>query len=283
MAEIGLIAEATVPQGMMASVTIGEDVDGDGDYEHEVTQPLRDGKFVYVLEGFGVHEESNWGGNIALGRDDENYNYTIADNPDPPAISSFQIILPGGPESGELDPNAILWKFREVDYFFNQMKNGDHNNLPFNLGGYLNAIYSINEVIPFEWDDWSDTQAQTELHKLILNLRHQHVHLGKPARGSIKPPLTQSIKWDFGDPSKIVRGEYIFDVHPSIIEEYVQPEDLIQPADQDKNVNGSPFARIVPVVPICEIYTTLLFSFLSDWFDNMDSSEYEFHVKALLS
>lgn len=283
MAEIGLICNASVPPGMMVSVTIQEDVDNDGDYEHEVTQRLQDGTFVYVLEGFETSEESSWGSKVEMGRDDENYDYTIDDEPNPPRISSIKIILPGGPESGDLDPNAIIWKFREVDYFYNLMEEGPHDHLPFHLGGYLNAIYSIHEVLPIDWHDWAETEPEIELHKLMLKLRHQHVHLRKPSRGSIKPPLTQSIKWDFGDPSKVVRGEYIFDVSPSIIEEYVQLEDLIEPADQNKTVNDSRFARIVPVVPLCEIYTTLLFNFLSDWFDNMDSSEYKFHVNSLLS
>ena len=283
MAEIGLICEATVPPGMMASVTISEDVNGDGDPEFEATQRLRDGTFVYVLEGFEASEESSWGSGISMGRDDETYNYTTADDPDPPAVSSIQIILPGGPESGELDPNAIIWKFREVDYFFDQLNRGQNDQLPFNLGGYLNAIYSIDEVIPVKWEVWADTEGQIELHNLMLDLRHQHVHLRRPARGSIKPPLTQSLKWDFGEPSKIVRGQYIFDVHPTIIEEYVPPEDLIEPADQDKTVKDSAFARIVPIVPICRIYTRLLFQFLSDWFDDLDSSNYDFHIKSLLS
>ena len=112
MAKIGLICEATVPPGMMASVTIGEDTDGDGNYEYEDTQKLKDGTYIYVLEGFEGSEESNWGNKIGLGRDDENYDYTINDDPEPPGISSIQLILPGGPESGELDPNAIIWKFR---------------------------------------------------------------------------------------------------------------------------------------------------------------------------
>jgi hypothetical protein len=204
MAKIGLICEATVPPGMMASVTIAEDTDVDGNYEYEDTQKLKDGTYIYVLEGFEGSEESNWGNRIGLGRDDENYDYTINDDPEPPGISSIQLILPGVPESGELDPNAIIWKFREVDYFFSRMENGASENIPFNLGGYLSAIYSIDEVIPANWDDWAATEGQIELHNLILELRHQHTHLRKPARGSIKPPVTQSIKWDFGDPSKIV-------------------------------------------------------------------------------
>jgi len=282
MTKIGLICEAGVPPGMMASVTIKEDVDRDGEYEYESTQELRDGTFVYVLDGFDGSEESSWGREIGLGRDDENYDYTIADDPDPPSISYIQLILPGGPESNELDPNAILWKFREVDYFFNQMEQGQQDRLPFHLGGYLNAIYSIHDVMPVDWDEWADTEAQIHLRELMRKLRNQHVHLRKPSRGSIKPPLTQSIKLDFGSPSREVRGEYIFDVHPSIIEEYVSSEELIEPADLNDSVNDSTFARIVPVVPICRIYTRLLFQFLSDWFDNMDSSEYDFHIKSLL-
>jgi len=282
MAEIGLICDATVPPGMKVTVTIREENESDSDYKNQATQDLRDGTFVYILEGFEASEESSWSNEIELGRDDENYNYTIADDPDPPSISSIQIILPGGPESGALDPNAIIWKFREVDFFFNQMESGPRDDLPFNLGGYLNAIYSIDDVIPVDWDEWADTEGQIELHRLMMKLRNQHVHLRKPARGSIKPPLTQSVKWDFGDPSKVVRGEFIFDVHPSIIDEYVPPEDVIEPASQGETVDDSPFARIVPIVPICRIYTRLLFQFIADWFDEMDASEYDVHVKSLL-
>ena len=260
MTEIGLICEATVPLGMMASVTIREDVDRDGDYEYETAQELRDGTFVYVLDSFEASEESSWSSSVQMGRDDENYNYTTADDPEPPSISTIQLILPGGPESGELDPNAIIWKFRELDHFLTRMAEGQSDHLPFNLGGYLNAIYSIDEVTRIDWEEWADTEAQIRLHRLMKELRHQHVHLKKPSRGSIKPPLTQSVKWDFGEPSRVVRGQYIFDVHPSIIEEYVPPEELIEP--DDKAIDDSPFTRIVPVVPICQIYTKLLFPVL---------------------
>ena len=104
MTKIGLICEAGVPPGMMASVTIKEDVDRDGEYEYESTQELRDGTFVYVLDGFDGSEESSWGREISLGRDDENYNYTISDDPDPPSISYIQLILPGGALSSSAPP-----------------------------------------------------------------------------------------------------------------------------------------------------------------------------------
>lgn len=283
MPKVGLICDATVPPGMEASVTIREDIDHDGNWENEATQKLRDGTYVYVLNGFEVSEESNWSNQVSLGRDDENYNYTIRDDPEPPSISSIQLVLNGGSESSDLDPNAIIWKFREVDYFLSQMKRKESDSLPFNLGGFLNSVYSIDEVIPTGWEEWADTEGQIQLHRLMMELRHQYVHLRKPSRGSIKPPLTQTVKWDFGHPSGIIRGQYIFDVHPSIIEEYVEQNDVIEPASQDKKLRDSPYARIVPVIPVCQIYIRLLFQFLSDWFDQLDEGEYDIHVKSLVN
>ena len=36
----------------MAKIAVREDIDGDGEFENEATQKLKDGKYVYELEGF---------------------------------------------------------------------------------------------------------------------------------------------------------------------------------------------------------------------------------------
>ncbi len=88
-----------------------------------------------------------------------------------------------------------------------------------------------------------------DLHEMLINSRHQSVHLGSPVRGSLKPPLGHSLAYDFGDSaedSKINRTYFFDDVPISVINEFVPENERIEIADKSKSMRDSPFARIVP-------------------------------------
>ncbi|AAV46386.1 unknown [Haloarcula marismortui ATCC 43049] len=289
MSKIGLICDATVPKGMLAKITIKEDIDNDNKFENEATQVLKDGKYIYELDGFQGDRDNTWNHSLTLGRDPDGPNLSpTRDNPQPPGISRFQIIVSGPPESNEVDPKAVVHKFSEMDFFLCKMKTGESEGFRYYLGGFLNAAYSIDDMLrnmsETEWSDWADTQGKIDLHEMLINSRHQSVHLGSPARGSLKPPLGHSLAYDFGDSaedSKINRTYFFDDVPISVINEFVPENERIEIADKSKSMRDSPFARIVPAASICQVYLSMVQDYITDWIDELDGDNFSYDLHSL--
>lgn len=279
MSKIGLVCEATVPKGMLIEITVQEDIDGDGDIENEATAEIKDGKHIYELEGFQAERDNTWSHELTMGRDPDGPNLSpTRDDPQPPKISKFQLIVSGPTKSNNVDPKAVAAKFSESDYFLYQMQNCGPEAFRYNLSGFINAIYSIDEMIDKDWSDWANKKAESDLHDMLVNIRNQSVHLRKPSKGSLKPPLGHSITYDFGN--SLERAYYLHDVPMSVIQEYVPEGDRITPAG-DISIEDSPNARIVPVRPVCEVYFGLLQNRIIDWIENLNNANFSYDLEEL--
>ncbi len=285
MSKIGLIAEASVPRGMMVEITIEEDIDGDGNFENSESQRLKDGEYVYELDGFDGSLENDFSHKLSMGRDPEGPSLSpTRDNPQPPSLSNFSVIIAGPAKSNELDPKAAVHKVSECDYFLYRIKNCNPEEYRYNLNGFLSAAYSVDEIIDTDWSEWADSDAEADLHDLIIENRNQSTHLRKPARGSLRPPLSPSFEYDFGtsEGESTVRHGYSFvGVPATVIREFVPDQDRLEIGNEGLSMEDSPYARIVPATEICEVYYRLLQERVRDWVDNLDNSDFRYDLESL--
>jgi hypothetical protein len=276
MTDIGLICEAEIPEGMFVEVKVRQDVDGDGEYENTRVQPLKDGKYIYRLEGFQGDQGNQYSTEINLGRDRDVSLSPTRDNPQPPSVKAPELILIGPPESNETDPREVLSKFQEAHFFLTEMKSAGMKNHQYYLSAFLGALYSIDDLLKQRWktwEEWTDSEASADLHDYMMDNRHDAVHLTRSTRGPSQAVSGQSINWEFGgsdEPSRI-ENSYIFTAVPkSVLKQYVREEDLIPIAEVDSTIGDSPATRILPSIPLCDFYLGLVKERISDWARDLD-------------
>lgn len=276
MTDIGLICEAKIPEGMFVEVEVREDIDNDGEYENMRVQPLKDGKYIYRLEGFDGSEGNSYSTEISLGQERNTSLNPARDNPQPPKVKAPELVIIGPSESNDTDPREILNKFQEAHFFLTKMKSEGAENHQYYLSAFLGALYAIDNLLSerwLKWSEWSDSEASADLHEYMMESRHDTVHLTRPSRGASKPAGGQSINWEFGgaDEKSRIENSFIFTGVPaSVLEAYVLEEDRIPLANTDATIGESPATRVIPTAPLCDFYLGLVKERISDWAKTLD-------------
>lgn len=270
MAEIGLICEASVPEGSTVEIEVKEDTDGDGKFENSNSQMLQDGTYKYLLEGFTGNRESRYATEIHLERKSVEQN---------PAVSSIELIVPGSSDTTVTNPKTIIDKHQEAFFFYQQFHTGDESAFRYYLSGFLSAAFSIDELLrnesEFGFSEWANTDAEIDLHKFMMDNRHSTVHLVKPDRGNFRPPVGHSQRLDFGpseEKSEVRVTHFFTGIPESVVTELVPDSDQVELADNTLNQPHSPIVRSAPVESLCGIYLGLLRDRLEDWLNSLDDA-----------
>lgn len=91
------------------------------------------------------------------------------------------------------DPDVVVDKVSEAEFFLNQATQETGDEFRYYLSAHLNAIYSIDDIVKSDYQnfsEWTDIDADAKLHEILLQNRHALTHLGKPTKeNSTRPHL----------------------------------------------------------------------------------------------
>lgn len=82
-------------------------------------------------------------------------------------------------------------KLSEAEFFLEKATEVSGDEFRYYLSAHLNALYSIDEIVRSDFDDfaeWTDRDVDSRLHHLLLDNRHSLTHLGKPTEEETPRP-----------------------------------------------------------------------------------------------
>jgi len=275
MGKLEIVCTAQIPEGSSIELEVSEDVDGDGLYENEVTQSLRDGKHKYIIDKLEGSRDNGFQTGINIERSETGST---------PSVSDIRLSRPGKTEKS-LSEKSIYDMGKQAEFYCDKIH---HSTLPetrYYLNGFLNSIYSMDEILGSKdlgFIDWiskyPETETEQELHDYMMKVRGWTTHLGVHADSSLRPPLGHASIIDFGiegeetgpKESKIEAGvqkEILqFVKVPEEVVEWIESSEDFPEVDSIESVIGDKQAeqRALPVHVLCDAYLMLVASWIGE-------------------
>lgn len=272
MAQIGLITVASVPDETSVRVTVNEDVTGDGSVDNKQSQTIHDGRRKYALSGFDCSRGNRVWVELNLRTDDIEKT---------PAVKAVGLDVVTKQETGSgPHPTSLEEKLQESHFFYEQItESEDEMGIRYNLSAYLNATYSIHEVLDdngeYSVDSWSDCEYEQDLLEYMREQRTDTVHVGRQTSGHRQPPveerlgnLDESTNSKGDSPSELTDGLYFPRVRKSIWSQHSSEYDIerVYVDGEFKPVAEIERWRSVSAEKLARAHLQVITSWVEDWF-----------------
>lgn len=274
MGKFEFVITAEIPDGSSIEIEFLEDIDGDGEFENCSLVPLQEGRNKYIVDGLDGSRDNRYATHIHLQREDVSSN---------PSVSNPRMSRPGK-TGNSLSEKSIHDKASQAKFFLDRIHESSPPESRYHLNGFLNAVYSIKDILSpknIGFDDWAasfeNPGPMVALHDYMMEARRSTTHLGVHSDSEFRPPVGHTTLLHFGEVGDEESGETR--VQGEIREEQLTfvkvPEEVLAQIESSETwpdiepidaVIGDKQAeqRSVPISILCEIYFNQVASWISE-------------------